>query len=116
MLSNIKKTRDIIVAIPGQFASICEVTSESVGLTLRLVIADPSIHINGSNSVRLSTGSALYCGLIAGPYIHINGGNSVRLSAGSALHSRLIADPYIHISGCRQGIIGFPARRTRTLL
>ena len=31
-------------------------------------------------SIGLSTGSALYCGLIADPYIHIHGSNSVRLS------------------------------------
>ena len=41
------------------------------------LIADPYIHINGSNSVRLSAGSALYCELIADPYIHINGSNSI---------------------------------------
>jgi len=41
-----KTTRDVIVAIPGYFASIYDVTSESVCLTLRLVIANLYIHIN----------------------------------------------------------------------
>jgi len=50
------------------------------------LIADLYIYIDGSNSVRLSAGSALYCRLIADLYIYINGSNSVRLSAGSALY------------------------------
>jgi len=49
------------------------------------LIADPYIHVNGSNSVRLSAGSVSYCGLMADPYIHINGSNSVRLAHGVSL-------------------------------
>ena len=49
--------------------------------------------------MRLSAGSAMYCGRIADPYFHINDGTSVRLSAGSALYCGLIADRYIHING-----------------
>jgi len=36
-----KTTPDIIVAIPGYFASFCDVTSEVVCLMLRLTIAGP---------------------------------------------------------------------------
>jgi len=43
-----RTTRDIIVAVPGYFTSICDVTSQSVCLTLRLGISDPDIHINRS--------------------------------------------------------------------
>jgi len=42
-----RTTRDMIVMIPGYFASIGVVTTESVCLTLRLAIADRYIHING---------------------------------------------------------------------
>jgi len=41
------KKRTTFVAIPGYFASICDVTSKSVCLTLRLEIADPYAHVNG---------------------------------------------------------------------
>lgn len=40
------KIQDIIDVIPIQFTSICDVTSESICLALRLEIAHPYIHIN----------------------------------------------------------------------
>jgi len=36
-----KTTRDIIVMIPGYVASICDITSKSVCLTIKLAIVDP---------------------------------------------------------------------------
>ena len=41
-----KTTHHIIEVIPGYFAFICDVTSKSVFLTLRMAIADPYIVTN----------------------------------------------------------------------
>jgi len=49
-----------MVAIPGCFASICDVTSESVYFPSRLAIADPYIHINWSKYMESRSGSLWY--------------------------------------------------------
>jgi len=58
---------------------------QSLRPALYCVLIDPYFYTNGSNSVRLTKGLAVLCGLIADPYFYTSGSNSVRLFMTSVL-------------------------------